>query len=257
MKSPLADKKYLGSYILIIVAACLLLVVAFTDRRDITSAAVVISAMILFLTGIFLFTFVKRESLDDHITSLLPVQSQINICRMAADLGIMGNAWFLPGDVIGESHTMQFMPVSTYQGGLLDGNSYVSGPGGTGILIPPAGETLMADLRSGSGLVIPDSLEEILILIKETGEELLEIVEQVQVQKTGEGIAITLGNYLLIDGCRKIAAESPACCSMNPCPICSLFGMMITEGLKRPVMIERCRPDTKGAQVEILFTVSS
>jgi hypothetical protein len=258
MNSPLADRNYLSSFILVITAAVLLLVVSFTDRRDVTSATVVISAMILFLTGIFLFTFAKKESLDNHFTSLLSVQGQINICRIASDLSIMGNAWFIPVEKDGEEiRSMQFMPVSTYQGGIPDGNSFVYGDPGTGILIPPAGEILMSDLRVRSVLVVPHSLEEILILIKKIGEELLEIAEPVKVQKSGDGISIILENYLLIDGCRKVAAESPACCTMNPCPICSLFGMVLAEGMNQPVMIERCRASNKDSRVEMLLTFYS
>lgn len=256
MNSPLSDRNYLSSFILIIVAASLLLVVAITDRRDISSAAMVISAMILFLTGIFLFTFAKKESIDDHISSLIPVQNQINVCRIASYLGIMGNAWYIPGDLTDDARCVQFMPVSTYQGGILESKSFVSGSAGTGMVIPPAGETLMSDLRQRSGLIIPNSMDEILLLLKEIGEELLEIAEDVQVHTTGDGISISLNNYLLIDGCRKVTCESPACCLMNPCPICSLFGMIIAEGLNQAVMIERCRPEKKDARVEILFIFS-
>ncbi|HWQ63485.1 MAG TPA: hypothetical protein VN429_03645, partial [Methanospirillum sp.] len=173
-----------------------------------------------------------------------------------ADLGIMGNSWFLPSKETGKSGSVQFIPVSTYSGGELEGNTFVSGIGGTGVLFPPSGQTLMADLKINAGLTIPDSIDEVLLLIKEVGEDLLEIAESAKTQISGEGISIVLDNYLLIDGCRVIAAESPACCTMNPCTICSLFGMIISEGLNREVMIEQCRPDKKRARVEILFTIS-
>ncbi len=256
MKIPYINRDFLSSYILITAAAFLLLVVAITDRRDITSASVVISAMILFLCGIFLFTFSKKESIDDHISSLIPVQNQINFCTIISELGIMGNSWILPQNKTGKNCVMQFTPVSTYSGGTLQGDIFVSGEEGTGILVQPTGQTLISYLRKNAGLTIPDSEEEILQLIKETGEELLEIAEKINIQKTGEGISINLDNYLLIDGCRRITAESPACCTLNPCSICSLFGMIITEGLNQAVMVERCRPDKKKDRVEILFTIS-
>ncbi|PKL59819.1 MAG: hypothetical protein CVV33_05900, partial [Methanomicrobiales archaeon HGW-Methanomicrobiales-4] len=164
MKTPLSNSNYLSSYILIIASACLLLVIVVTDRRDITSAAVVFSAMILFLTAIFLFTFEKKESVDNHYVSLIPVQHQINICRIASDLGIMGNAWFLPIDRNAETRIMQFMPVTSYLGGSLEGNTFVSGKGGNGIIIPPAGTALMSYLEKKSALIIPDTMDDILNL---------------------------------------------------------------------------------------------
>lgn len=256
MKKSYINRDFLSSYILITVAALLLLVVAITDRRDITSASVVISAMILFLCGIFLFTFSKQDSIDDHISSLIPVQNHINFCTIISELGIMGNSWILPPHKTGKECIMQFIPVSTYSGGTLQGDIFVSGEEGTGVLVQPTGQTLISDLRKNARLVIPDSEEEVLHLIKETGEELLEIAETVNVQKTGEGFSIILDNYLLVDGCRRITTESPACCTLNPCAICSLFGTILTEGLNQAVMVERCRPDKKKNRVEILFTIS-
>lgn len=257
MNNPFRDSNYLGSYLLVITSAGLLLVIGITDRRDITSAAVVISAMILFLTGIFLFTLVKKGSLDNRYTSLMQVQSQINICRIASDLGIRGNAWLLPAERVDQNSVIQFIPVTSYTGGLLEGNSFVAGSGGNGMLIPPAGAILMSDMKKKTALLIPDTIDEILILIRELSEDLLEVADTVQVQKTGNGISIVLNNYLLIEGCRAATSESPACCLMNPCPVCSLFGMIICEGTNTPIMIERCRPDTKAANVEILFTVKT
>jgi hypothetical protein len=255
MNNPLTDRNYISSLILVLVAGSLLVVITITDRKDITSASVVVSSMVLFLTGILIFTFAKKESVDGNISTLIPVQNQINICRMAADLGVMGNAWFLPGDRTGTSSIMQFIPVSTYDGGKLEGNSFVSGPGGTGVLLPPAGETLKTYLRERSDLVIPDTMEEVLILIKETGEELLGVTNNVKALKAGTGVSISLSNYLLIEGCRKVTSESPGCCLLNPCAICSLFGMIISEGLNQPVMIERCRPYKQEARVDILFSL--
>jgi hypothetical protein len=257
MNSPFSDRNYFSSYLLIIISACLLLIIVVTDRRDITSAALVISATILFLTGIFLFTISKKELIDDHISALIPVQNQINICIIASQLGVKGNSWFIPGDRSDMSQVTQFIPVSTYRGGMLEGDTFVSGYGGTGIILPPSGETLLFDLRNRSNLIIPDSIDEIFVLIKMVGEELLEISESVHVRKTGEGMLIVMENYLLIDGCRRVISESPACCLMNPCPICSLFGMLITQGLNRAVMLERCRPGKNDARVEILFTIES
>lgn len=254
MKSPLTDRNYLSSFVLLITAGILLLTIVITDRRDMTSSAVVIAATILFLTGIFLFTFVKKEAVDGTISTLIPVQNQINICRMAADLGVKGNAWFIPKELSGTGSTMQFLPVSTYRDGELKGTTYVSGEAGAGILIPPAGETLKAYLMKRSSMIIPDTVPDLSQLIKEIGEELLEISNGVEVRQAGDGISIHLDNYLLIQGCREIMKESPGCCQIHPCAICSLFGSVLAEGLRQPVMIEQCRPVHTGSSVEILFS---
>jgi hypothetical protein len=123
-------------------------------------------------------------------------------------------------------------------------------------MTPPSGEALFNDLRKSTGLTVPDTLDQILVMIQETGEDLLEIAESVKAQKTGDGISITLTGYQLIDGCLVVGSESPACCLMNPCAICSLFGVILSEGLNTAVMIEQCSHSKKESQVEILFTLS-
>ena len=258
MKYRLPDRTVISTLILVLAAGILTGAVIMTDRRDLTSAAVVISALVLFLSGIFLFTFTKKESLDGRIASLIPIQGMINICRIAADLGITGNAWFLPGRITGETTVMQLMPVSLYKGGSLErGETFVSGPGETGILLPSSGEILMTELKTRFGLIIPDTEEELLSCIREAGEEFLEVADRIEASRSGDSIAITLHNYRLIDGCRRIGEVSPACCTMNPCPVCSLFAMILAEGKDNPVSVDRCRSELRQARVEILYTLSS
>ncbi len=251
------DRNYISSYILIITAGIILIIFGFTDRKDISSAAIIIAAMALFLTGILLFTFAKKPSIDGHFSSLIPVQNQINICRIVADLGIMGNAWFLPKEHTGSSTVMEYVPVSTYRGGILENSSFISMNGETGILLFPAGNTIKEEMEKKEKLVVPETMEEIFLLIRETGEDLLEISDTIQIQQTGEGISIRMNNYLMIEGCQKMREESPGCCLLHPCAICSLFGIFLAEGLHKPVMIEQCRPENKSKQVEILYNLGS
>ncbi|HWQ65676.1 MAG TPA: hypothetical protein VN372_02280 [Methanospirillum sp.] len=213
----------------------------------------ILSAVILFLIGILLLTFSKKESIDSRFVSLLPVQSMINLCRVSADLGIMGSAWLLPGDLCGHLKVMQFMPVTTYQGEKLEGDSFVSGPGGIGILVPPAGETLFDILIQNHRLIIPEDREGLNILIQECVADTLEIAEKTVVSWTDDSMTIRINGYCLTDGCQRVAVESPACCTMNPCAICSLLGIFLVSMLKQPVMVERCRAEKDRDQVVVRF----
>lgn len=256
MKFRLPDNTTISTIILVCTAIILTVTVMITDRQDLTSAAVGISALILFLTGILLFAFTKQESVGNRIASLLQVQGTVNICRMAGDLGINGNAWFLPPGHTRETTVMQLMPVSSYNGGIIDTeNTWISEADETGILLPPAGTILMEELKARYHLIIPDTEIELFACIREVGEDLLEIADKIEATRTGDTIVITLFNYQLIDGCHRIGEESPACCTMNPCPVCSLFAMILAEGGKRPISVERCIFYRHHARVDIHYTL--
>ena len=136
MKLPKTDNPVYSTFVLVVTAAILTAAVLLTDRKDITSAAVVLSAMILFLAGVYIFTFSKKEPIDGRISALLPVQGSINICRIVADLGLSGYSWFLPAGYTEDNTTMQYIPVSEYHGEKLTGGTFVSGKGGSGVLLP-------------------------------------------------------------------------------------------------------------------------
>ena len=94
-----------------------------------------------------------------------------------------------------------------------------------------------------------------LALVKETGEDVLEIAGRVTADLNGDTIHVTMNDYLLIDGCRAIYAESPKCCTTYPCPVCSLFATLIAEGSGKIVTLERCTPDARNRSVTLLFTI--
>ncbi|MFH0966175.1 MAG: hypothetical protein V1862_00620, partial [Methanobacteriota archaeon] len=161
------DRYFSGSFLLILLAGIFMGIAALTDRRDITTAAVILSATVLFLTGVMLFAFSKRESLDERFVSMLPVQGMINLCQVTADIGIAGSACFLPGERTGQKGVMQFMPVTTYSGGDLSGDSFVSGTGGVGILVPPSGLALQEVLVRYHQMIVPEEQAALTIMIQE------------------------------------------------------------------------------------------
>ncbi|NLV27979.1 MAG: hypothetical protein GXY48_12585 [Methanomicrobiales archaeon] len=247
------DKNLISTLILVIAAIILLLLAYMTKRNDLITAMVIVSAIILFLTAIFLYSFSTEDLLSSELLSLLHVQGTINLCRIATDLGIMGQAVFIPESYGMNDKTMQFLPVTEYKKGNLSGDSFVSGSAGTGLLMHPQGKPLKDYLTSHSSLKIPHDENEIFSLIKETGVEILELADKINVSKTGEGYTITFLNFQLFSGCQAIQNESPACCLINPCPICSLFGVILAEGLNKPITLEHCTLEKSKKKIEILY----
>jgi hypothetical protein len=81
--------------------------------------------------------------------------------------------------------------------------------------------------------------------------------ESVSVIREGNLVTVTLSGYLFTLGCRKIFGESPRCCITSPCPICSLFGVLLAESGNTPVEVRRCEPAEKGDEVTAVFSYAA
>jgi deoxycytidylate deaminase len=255
MKFPRLNPFYQASLILVAAAVILVAVAILTDRRDLTSAALVISALVCLITGIFLALLSSSEPLDSRYMSLLPVQGCINLCSVCADLGISGNACMLPAGKNGRTRTMQFIPVAGYNGSPAEGDSFVTGQDIAGLVTVPNGEPLSREIRERDHLVIPHGLADTLVVVQEVAEGVLEIADHVTAETDGAVITVKMEGYRLVSGCRAVAAESPRCCTTNPCPVCSLFACLLAEGTGSVVQVERCSPDADVPAVTAVFTL--
>jgi len=255
MKVPHLNPYYRAALVLVVAAAALVAIAILTNSRDITTAAVVISALICLLTGIFLATLSRSEPLDLQYVSLLPVQGSINLFRICAELGIQGNATIIPKGKNGSTRTMQFLPVADYDGAPLPGETFVSSPDNAGVLMIPSGEPLLSEIRERGQLVIPQEMATVKDLIREIGVDVLEVAERVFVTEDNEHITVTMEGYRLIDGCQAIARESPKCCTAIPCPVCSLFACILAEATGSVVEVERCTVHPGKGSVDAVFVL--
>jgi hypothetical protein len=254
MKIPRLNPYYLAALVLALVSMLQLIVAVVTDRRDLTSAALVISAAACLITAIFLAILSTSEPLDLRYVSRLPVQGSINLCRTCADLGIHGTGCFLP-PVPGRQRVVQFIPVAAFEGTPPVTDSFVFGPEAAGLVTEPAGLALYYELRANQNLAIPSDLPSIVTLIRETATDVLEMADSATATINEDGVVLTLENFRLFDGCMAIHAESPLCCSTNPCPVGSLFAMFLAEGSKNVVVLSRCTPRPKDRSVVMVFSL--
>ena len=257
MKLPRLNPYYRASLVLVCAAVILIVLALITNQRDVTTAAVVLSALVCLVTGVFLATLSSGEPLDIRYVSLLPVQGSINLARACADLGISGNAVMLPAGKDGRTRTVQFNPVSDYDGEAISvsGNSFVAGPGAAGLLTVPSGEPLLLELQKHHQLAIPSDPDALSDLIREAGVDLLEIADRVRTERGEHTVTVTMESYRLIGGCMALAMESPRCCTTHPCPVCSLIACLLAEGLGTVVQVERCGPDAGQRSVTADFTL--
>jgi hypothetical protein len=255
VKFPRLNPYYRASLILIGAAVVLITLAMITNQRDITTAAMVLSALVCLVTGIFIATLSSGEPLDIRYVSLLPVQGSINLARVCADLGIPGSAVILPAGKDGRTRTVQFNPVSDYDGGVVLGDSFVAGPSAAGLVTLPSGEPLFLELRKHHQLTLPSDPDALLDLIREVSVDLLEVADRVKNERGDRTITVTMEGYRLIGGCLALSTESPRCCSTQPCPVCSLVACLLAEGLGTVVQVERCSPDAERQSVTAVFSL--
>jgi hypothetical protein len=255
MKPIILNKYSTAAILLFAVAAVFIDIALISNPTDITTAAFVISGMVCAMTGIFTLTFSSGEPVDPRLLGLLSAQGCINFCRMTNHLGMHGHAFFLPPRITGETKVMQFNPVSTYDGKLGSEKGSFREIGPAGLVITPSCDLLIQDLRKKNAMVIPDNEENLTQLIRETIEDVLKCAPQVSAIWNGSKVTITFHEYPSIDGCKAIAERSPDCCTISPCPICSLCGALIAEGKDRIVTLDLCTISSSSRNVTVIFRV--
>jgi hypothetical protein len=255
MNFPKINPSYKAALALVILAGVLVVTAILTNRGDFTSAALVIAGLACFLTGIFFVTLSGSDPLDLGYLSLLPVQGSITIARICGDLGIQGNAHFIPGGRDGRDHPMLLVPAADYAGTPLLTEPFVAGHDMAGILVEPASAPLFRLLRTKQHLAIPRDRAAMHNLIRELGVDVLDVAERTSSSDESGVITVSMENYRLIDGCRAMVLESPKCCITSPCPVCSLFATVCAESTGKVVRIERCLPDMNKPDVTAIFTL--
>jgi len=253
---PIILNKYTTAAILLFAAAAVFIDIALISRPgEITTAAFVIAGLVCVITGVFILTFSAGEPVDPLLVGLLPAQGSLTISRLTKHLGMQGNAYFLPPRVTGEATVFQFNPASTYDGkqGSEQGSFRQTGP--PGLVISPSCDLLIEDLKKRHALVIPNTEEELTYLIRETLEDVYKFAPGVSVRWGGSKVTITFHEYPYIDGCKIIAQKSRPCCSMSPCPACSLCGALIAEGLDTVVRLDRCSVNSPSKDVTAVFSI--
>jgi hypothetical protein len=253
---PIILNKYTTAAIILFTAAAIFIVSALVSTpEEITTATFVISALVCVILGVFILTFSAGEPVDLQIVGILPAQGSLTFCDLMNHLGIHGNAHFLPSRITGEARVMQLNPVSTYdeKHGSEKGSSREKLP--AGIMTTPSCELLIEVLKKRYAMVIPHNEENVSLLLRETIEDVLKFAPSVSSSWSGSTVMITFHDYSYIDGCNAIINKSSLCCPISPCPICSLCGTLIAEGVNKVVRLDRCSIGSSSRDITAEFTL--
>ena len=245
------NNPYRAALLLIVAAAGLLALAAATGRGDITTATVVLAGAGCFIAGVFLLALNKGEPLDPAIAALLPAQGTITIATLCADLGVQGDAWFVPTD----GTVIEVIPVAgTLPEDIGDDYSYITAEGAAAVRIAPTCAPLLLHLREKHALEIPEEDEALLACIVEVCDDLLEVAQKTEARRDGTNIVVTLTGYRLMPGCRAVRAASPKCCTMVGCAVCSLLAAIVALGKNVPTKIEHVSVDEKRGVLRVILT---
>ncbi|MDD1698978.1 MAG: hypothetical protein LUQ36_11490 [Methanoregula sp.] len=250
--------KYSIAAILFIAAAAVLVAIPLnTSLSEYITAVYVISGMACVMTGIFLLMFSGGEPFDPQLIGILPAQGCMNLCRIAFDLDIHGNAYFIPPRVTGEARVMQFNPTGSYKGSHVSAKEPFPTTGPAGLVTVPSCDPLIQELRRRNALVIPNNEEQITQLLRETITGIFEFAPRVSVHWHDNTVTITFHGYRFIAGCQFIAQESPGCCTKNPCPACSICASLIAEATDKIITPDKCSISASKKDVILICSILS
>lgn len=245
---------FLSGAVLIGLSALVIVVALVMGRGDMTGAVLVVSGIACFVGGLFVLTLSKGEPVDPAYVGILPAAGTINLSRVASDLGLMGDGIYIPQKG-GSPSVLQLVPAGSFEGADLKGDfSFATEKGSTGLVMIPQGLPLLEQIKRDAGLVVPSSEPKVLASLKEVCSDILEIAESTTAVRSGESIVVRLDRYRLFSGCNAVRAESPKCCTMIGCPVCSLIACMLAEGLGRPCTLSRTEADEKNKQLTLIYT---
>ncbi|TAJ43929.1 hypothetical protein [Methanofollis fontis] len=240
--------------VLIVTAALILFVVVLTDRGDLTSATLVLSGIGCFVGGIFVLTLSKGEPVDQAVISALPVAGTINLSRVASDLGLMGDGVYIPQNN-GSPAVMQFIPAGTYEHAVLQNDfSFAIGKNSTGLVFVPQGLPLFDHLCRETGLILASDESELLVSVGEVCSDVLEVADSANAVRSGDSIVVTLNNFRLYSGCKMVRAESPKCCTMVGCPVCSCIGCMLAAATSTPCSLVDVSVDDRKQSIALVYS---
>ncbi|MDD3621025.1 MAG: hypothetical protein PHQ81_01300 [Methanofollis sp.] len=253
MKEDGYNDYFMAGAVLIAAAALVLTIAYFTNRGDLTSATLVLSGIASFVGGVFLLTLSKGEPFDPSYVGALPAAGTINLSRVASDLGLMGDGVYLPHE--STRPPLQFIPAGAYHGATIKKDfSFATDDGSEGLVFLPMGLPLLEQLKQDASLMIPTEERDLLLCIQEVCSDVLEVAEKTVAERSGDAIVVTLEKFRLLSCCTAVRAESPKCCTMVGCPVCSLVACILAEGFQKACTLSNVQVDEGRGHLTLVYS---
>lgn len=247
------------SIILVGLAVILLLIALSTDTNDFTTAMLIAVSLINFLSGVIIIAFTEPKGIHPKISAMLYPSLITDKAGIFSGLNVYGDAYFIPKSMTDSERTLQFNPAGEYAG--FDYNDSVFSTDNeetAGIFSNPSSSALLKVLEEDYSLEIPlydESENGFHEILKEIFTETTSFCENVKISEKDDEIIIKMINPVFSDGCREIRKESPKCCTVAPCPLCSLVCVIITEYFNKVTKISTIKNDQRKGELLIITKV--
>jgi len=228
-KKSMITSVYFAPIVLFFAAIITFTAYIFTNRSDMTSAFLLLAGFMLLMTGILLLTLADKPPLPAKLTEGLPIAGTLDLATILADLGVTSNT------IHRHPTDDAYVQINPVKGGLIPelpaGVTFVVTDDWNGVQYHSLAEPLMRRLKSSDGLVVPTGDPEMLAAcISEVMNDTFSLADKVTVGRNDRSVIITLRGFSLTKTCEYLQAQSPKCCTMVGCPICSLMGAILAEG---------------------------
>ncbi len=259
LRHPGTSDEAKASLALFLAAAAALGLAFMTDRADLTTAILILCGFACFIAGLFLLTFHQAGMVAPDVASRLDPDVRIGLGRVAAELGLDGDAAILPGrePVQFVTSGLSYIPDHSAElSGIGTGEmqtSLVVRDGIIGLALPPFSLSLWRHLREKYGLVTPDGVDAALSACREAVAGSLELADRLETVSEGDDVIIEIAGFRLYDGCRIVHDESPKICTMFPCAVCGLFGVILADATASGWVYERVSllPETRSVFITL------
>lgn len=249
------------SVILVGLAVMLLVIALSTDTNDFTTAMLVAVSLVNFLSGIVIFAFTEEKGIPPKISATLYPSLVTDKAGIFSELNVYGDAHFIPKSMTGTDKTMQFNPAGEYAGFDYKDSFFSTGNDETaGIFSNPSSSALLKKLEDKYNMEIPVHEEpeyDIREIMKEVLTEIASFCGDVEVSENNDEVIVKVIKPEFAGSCLEIRNESPKCCTVAPCPVCSLVCTILTEYFDEVTTISAIRYDQKKSEILIIAKVLS
>jgi len=222
-----------------------------TSDGSMMSSLLAMTGSTFIAIAVLMSLLTPNRYLRNEVYEAMCISDVVSINRILSSLLISSRGIYLPAKMAGS--TKLFIPLSdnspavelrTHREDVFN----ISGRKINGLVIDPPGQGLFRYVQSIGALFTSEGLEN---EIKDVLENNLELASKVSVKTGGNTVTISMSNIACSNMCEAIRRDHPEICTRTGCPICSLAGCMVADGMGKKVRIAGVRVDGKKIRLAL------
>lgn len=238
-----------GSLLLFIAAAIIISLPFLILMESMVASTFVLSGFICFIIGLIMLVFYRGDLILQDAAAMLTPGLHIAFGKIITDIGGRGGASIIPCDP-----PLQFIPING--AGIPNATMYshMMNQGGVrGLGISPPSLPLWHLLRTKYKLIRTGDAVSAFASYAESIKYALELADRVDGKVGDDRCIIEIRWYRLFEECALIQRECGHCCTMVPCGICGLAGLILVDGTNAPWSFDQIEliPETRSIRLEL------